>query len=392
MSDPNVITSNRPLGDYHANLESHKIDFWRTFGNVSSCLPKKKNVCYIKTHKTGSTTIGHIMNIFGFRHNLSFAFNKNKTTNGHIGSFTVLNKDTPRHSFLPPLGVEEGDYDNYKYNLTSVHFRYIRTGLISFMNPDTKYITIIRELAGQFESAFDQFQLKRALVRNKTESDYENIKRFLQYPDHYWENLRKVKWRGNSGRAWYYARNNQLFDLGLDHKYHGDTQLVERYLDLLNNEFEMVIILEHIGESLVVLRKELCWSWNDVLYIAKNGRENVTALPNKLQEKIRAWNFADRMLYSYFNKTLWQKVQRYGSTCESDLALFRKLRQQVNDVCEVKTHIRNNKVFHNQAKGASLECELLGMRKNRMFKKVFLRQGGDKATEQIDEKDFDPFF
>eukprot|EP00057_Strongylocentrotus_purpuratus_P010016 XP_011664490.1 PREDICTED: uncharacterized protein LOC105438411 [Strongylocentrotus purpuratus] len=57
------------------------------------------SVVFIKTHKTGSTTISSILNKYGERHNMSFIANKRDPTRGHFRFFLVENK-----TILPPPG------------------------------------------------------------------------------------------------------------------------------------------------------------------------------------------------------------------------------------------------------------------------------------------------
>jgi hypothetical protein len=42
------------------------------------------------------------------------------------------------------------------------------------------------------------------------------------------------------------------------------------YLEKLDREFELVIILEHFTESAVLMRRLLGWTIKDILYLKKN--------------------------------------------------------------------------------------------------------------------------
>ncbi|XP_033124796.1 galactosylceramide sulfotransferase-like [Anneissia japonica] len=284
-----------------------------------------------------------------------------------------------KFSFLPPVGVTVGDYDNYKYNLVAIHIRYFRSAFDSFMKPGTKYITILRDPATQFESAFVAFEYWKSLPRKQQIVPMrERLEYFFLNPDYNREKFKQVVWplTNRLGTGWYYAKNDQIFDLGLDHKYHDNKSTVKQYINRLDDELDLVLILEHIDESLVILRKVLCWSWNDILYMAKNARAHVEPLSHTLAGKIREWNSVDVLLYSYFNQTLWNKIANYGSSLsfQSDLELFRKMLKQVNEQCESSTSPYKGKLIQNVAKGASTDCKRLATGNYKMLKDIIHRQ------------------
>lgn len=109
------------------------------------------NIMYVKTHKTGSTTIQSILYRYGFSRNLSFVFRRQNKKNGHI-RYTAVTKDSPRKMFLPVLG--NGNCSFAGYNISAVHVVHNRPVMETFMNPGAKYITIIRNPASQLISAF----------------------------------------------------------------------------------------------------------------------------------------------------------------------------------------------------------------------------------------------
>lgn len=97
--------------------ESEHFIAWRNDAEMQACKPRT-NLAFVKTHKTGSTTLATIINRFGFSHGLSFLYNK-KNSHGH---FTELKLEAER--LLPPLCVRDGEYRKYRdYNLMTAHFR-----------------------------------------------------------------------------------------------------------------------------------------------------------------------------------------------------------------------------------------------------------------------------
>ncbi|KAJ8034958.1 Galactosylceramide sulfotransferase [Holothuria leucospilota] len=76
----------------------------------------------------------------------------------------------------------------------------------------------------------------------------------------------------------------------------------------IENNFNIVLIVEHFDESLVLLKDLLafCWEIIDVAYFTVNARiENeVEELSQETKGNLTAWNEGDMMLYNHFNKTL----------------------------------------------------------------------------------------
>ena len=101
------------------------------------------------------------------------------------------------------------------------------------------------------------------------------MEEWFRHPDEYLEKLKTLSWDGAKGLRFFYARNNQIFDLGLDVDKHGNETTVDDYIEKLTKELDMVIITEYIEESLLVMKKQFCWSLEDILFIAKNERSEL---------------------------------------------------------------------------------------------------------------------
>ncbi|XP_072050446.1 galactose-3-O-sulfotransferase 2-like [Amphiura filiformis] len=298
------------------------------------CQSPTTNVAFIKTHKTGSTTLEHIINRYGYARNLSFVLNTYNPQNGHL-SYQQITEDSPKTLFLPPIGVTQHDFEHFKYDMVAVHLRYNRTAMDTFMKPGTKYITIIRDPGYQFESAFSHFQMDDAYgeenkVYNTTQ---ERIVHFLQNPEYYREKLKDLMWEYDKGTRWYYARNNQIFDLGFEQNFGDDTTQILRYLERLDQELDLVLITEYFDESMLLLKYSLCWSMDDIIYVAKNVRPEREEISESLRQNMRRWNTADTILYEHFNQTLWRKIKEIGPRFQNDLLIFKNRMKETFETC-----------------------------------------------------------
>lgn len=49
-----------------------------------------------------------------------------------------------------------------------------------------------------------------------------------------------------------------MFDLGLSYRYFQNYTAVKNYINFLNKEFDLVMIMDYFDESLVLLKRLLC--------------------------------------------------------------------------------------------------------------------------------------
>ncbi|XP_054772072.2 galactose-3-O-sulfotransferase 2-like [Lytechinus pictus] len=387
-----------------------------------------QNIAYIKTLKTGSTTIMSIINRYGFFHNLSFILNRQSSTNGHFYHLPFTEKTAETH-FLPPIHVAENDYPNYKnYNMMAVHVRYQRPVMERFFAQGTKYMTIIRDPGMQWESAFIHFQFHDAILVNITVKSntldnstflsrnpqfkgcreellktsqksssvnqtnctiLELIEEFLSRPKFYQDRLRFLPWEHVMGKRWAYSRNNQIYDLGLDPQYHKNTTAVKEWIQKLQDELSLVLINEYFDESLLIMRKRFCWSFQDIAYIAKNIRikDRRPSMRDSLRDRIREWNAADTLLYQSFNRTLWYRIDNYGPGFGTDLVYFRNLLESLLQNCTQETEAKKwdkDHLFGHQErvprKNVSLFCRTLAESKRELHTRVYCRQDVNRST------------
>ncbi|XP_033113755.1 galactose-3-O-sulfotransferase 2-like [Anneissia japonica] len=326
-----------------------------------------RNVAFIKTHKTASTTVSRIVERFGYLNNLSFVLNRNIPKNGHF-YYISLNEILRKGYFLPQRGNWSTEYSNYRYNISTVHVLYNRTIFETFMDNRTKYITILRNPIDQFVSAFGYFSFKKVV---KIANDSKALDIFMERPTFYRNRF------GNSSALWRYSRNNQMFDLGLEHKFHTNVTLVKEKIKEIDEEFDFILIGDYLDESLLILRKMFCWSFEDIMYASQNRRKTKKeSIGDDLQRKIRQWNGVDAMLYDHFNKTLWRKIAEYGNDFERDLEHLRNLNQQLIDNCTsgevTKIHFRGFKqTKFLLAKNATDLCKLVIDTRSTLFRRIW---------------------
>ena len=76
-----------------------------------------------------------------------------------------------------------------------------------------------------------------------------------------------------------FARNHLAFDLGLPWL---DESKISESIAFLDSTLNLVVLADYFKESMVLLRSELCWEWEDVLFFAINQSSQKKPISEKL--------------------------------------------------------------------------------------------------------------
>ena len=109
------------------------------------------------------------------------------------------------------------------------------------------------------------------------------------------------------------------------------------FVDSIAEDFEHMAIAEYPDESLIVMRRKLCWEISDILYLplnARNYKAKMAPLDPKLSGKLRDWSRVDTELYSIFNKTLWKQISDYGPDLWDEVKFYKVQKQKINEFCK----------------------------------------------------------
>ena len=196
-----------------------------------------------------------------------------------------------------------------------------------FPKESSKYITILRNPVDNFESVFNYMELgKRIGLGNNPDS----LQLFLERSGIPFTMMRKINYE------WLLIRNPLLHDLGLSFKFYQNLTAVNEYIQFLDKEFDLVMIMDYFDESLVLMKRLLCWNMDDILYLKLNDRqeeEKNVALNSDIRENIKRWNKADVLLFDHFNKSFWKRIEKEGDTFEEELATFRQRATKIKQSC-----------------------------------------------------------
>ena len=136
--------------------------------------------------------------------------------------------------------------------------------------PGAKRITILRDIPSLYESSFGYMKdLSRPYKKaGSIERFYENPMKFYNADDP----------AGKGGND-VFARNHVAFDLGLPWT---EEDKFEESIEYLQKTLDLVVLSDFFKESMILLRKELCWEWDDVLFFVTNQRSEKKEISSDL--------------------------------------------------------------------------------------------------------------
>ena len=244
----------------------------------------------------------------------------------------VLDPDLADMQWPAPLQLNEVSslVNKDSAKIFSSHIRFNKGPVNTmFPKPKAKYITILRNPLDRFKSAWLYYAYTRL---TGVSSDDGPLNKFLRSPNAL-EEIRKRLFK-TKYRLYNHISNSNLFDMGLEQENFQNMALVKRYIDAMEEEFDLVMIADYFDESLILLKRLLCWEFEDIVYVKLRAKKKKLEFEEEVKKNILTWNRADVTLFDHFNKTFWRKVQQEGPSFHQDLKAFRKINQNFQAMCE----------------------------------------------------------
>ncbi|XP_066292257.1 galactosylceramide sulfotransferase-like isoform X2 [Branchiostoma lanceolatum] len=293
------------------------------------------NVAFMKVHKCGSTTLSNVIYRFGYKYKLIVALppTRDRSTIGSLG--TIKDSDY-KH---PPGGK--------LWNIFAHHAMYNRTRFHQLMAPDTRYVTILREPLRRLQSAFKYFHLQRRFpgLKEQTRHGTSPVVTYLTRPQ-YWDPL----YRQPIGNKEHYCfRNCMARDLGLKEKDYDNHTAVQEFVQGIENDFTTVLILEYLSESLVLLKRRMCWTFHDILYTygrssRKQRYKRNPPITGAMKDRFYNRNYADVLLYTRFKESLQRQIKEGGAKFRKEVKHFKRVNKHVGRYCNSKKKKRPGKM------------------------------------------------
>ena len=254
---------------------------------------EKRMIIFLKTHKTGSTTLLNILFRFGEDRNLSFVLPHANKERPH--QFPYRPVDLPAVKSWPSGGrfrtaMVANWEDSKHFDLLVQHMIWNRAEAEKAV-PGGYRITILREPVSRLVSAYSFFS-------------YYKIKPL----DSFAREVEAGRTELDRGQCVLGRRHCPLYDTGV----HDRRDMINTF----KQDFDQVLIIEYFEESLILLADALCWNLMDVRFIKLNEgkkirHEDATPL-NSSRPGLRIWTAEEQELYQHFLKVHKDRVQAFG--------------------------------------------------------------------------------
>lgn len=290
---------------------------------------------FIKTHRTGGSTITSILHRLGDTKDLRFLLPGSHLKGlGWPGAF-------------PGRNVSHRDDARQNHDIICHDAVFSELGMRQYLRPSPFFFTALREPSEQIASAFEAFA-------PSCDNDWEERISWLRRLSH-----GEAKLNEHAATLRGQFLNPQAFDLGwYDHAGMGaeggapyadrDDGAVERWLASLDRSLGLVILTEYFNEGLLLLRRKLGLELREVQYLAMK-RSTARSSPSPAQrERLRSFLPVDVKLYEHFNRTFWQEWEDAGGypLLSDELEMLSLRNEALDDACQAKDSKVCTWIFH----------------------------------------------
>ncbi|CAH1795333.1 unnamed protein product, partial [Owenia fusiformis] len=331
--------------------------------NASVCKPKM-NIVFVKIPKCASSTVTNIFQRYGEKHHLKFLLPENNYfLGGYPEPFTIL-----------------PEYRGHQYNMMVNHVIFNAKPIQDLMPNDTVYIGVVRHPVSHLKSIYNFFHL--------WESGLPALDQFEENPLLYYR-------KANTYLTKMRIRNFQSYHYKLQTTAKLNATEVERFVHIIDGQFDFVIVADHLKESLLLLKDYLCWSMEDILFVSHkvrdydhpNGEHNQDL--EMVERNIRNWSSADFALFEHFNETLWSKIASKDSNVfQDELTEYSKQLEIVNKAClkyDLSAFSYGNGTFSNEDN--SHKDEVLSKRETFSKRDFSDKNGVNPKRDTFSERD-----
>ena len=264
-----------------------------------TCTPKT-HVFYLKIGKTGSSTITNILYRFGLKHNLTM-----------IPTFKLTTMNITDELLLRPGGTLSEHYGKHHYHAS--HYIYDHNDAKKVAMKDTVFFTSTRNPVSRLRSQLSENNLFMRLSINESIGDplVTFTKKFIYKP----------------GQGMWSVTQYLSLD-GIKDK--------KQRLSTARSRFDPILIMEYMDESLILLRRKLCWDMSDIIYIPQRVRKyaHKSALtPWPVAKRYMAVLKSDYQLYDYFLRALFREMEMDANIFWQEVLTFKTILSQVNSFC-----------------------------------------------------------
>jgi len=269
-------------------------------------------ILYLKTHKTGSSTLTGIIHRMGDRRNLTFMLPKDAGHLGYPGPFPGKN------------GTSEFGLPQHQYDVICNHAVLNTASMYAYLKPRPHLIISLREPSEQMISTYYYYEL----FRGSSFDDYLQLVNSTSSLD---VNLTMPFMRQNMqayDMGWYeFVGGTTGFD--------NDQTKIREWLAMLDSEVGSVVLSEYFDEGLVLWRQKMQVDLEEMVYVRFKTSETREDPTEGQYQRLAALSDVDRALYGYFSQRFWQEwFNGTVSKLEADVESLKRSNEKLQRACD----------------------------------------------------------
>ena len=298
---------------FGANDADNMMNTHHTWGRVSSdytpprCKPRK-TVYMLRVPKTGSTTLLNIMYRYVKRYELKMPHLYLEL----IASRNYIIREDlmyPTEAPPPPFG---------SYNFYGEHIAFNQSDVDHVLGPGSFKLAAVRYPLTQFRSIFKEWHLGRKMKLSSTDP----VREYL---------TSRLKSQDLVNASPFYTHSLTARHFGLTEENYLNHTAIKHVIEIADKAFDLVMVNEFYDESLILLKRRLCWEPRDILYIPNRisrYRNIPTLMPWEVEHSLQTLNPADFALFRHFARKLFDEIGKENYFWQ-ELWRFRTMNRQV---------------------------------------------------------------
>jgi len=282
---------------------------------------------FVKTHRTGSSTLANIIHRFGEARNLSFVLPAGDTAN-------PLGLGWP-DTFPGPEAAAAYGVPRHQFNIicNNAVFNYHR--MREYLSLEPFFFTVVRQPVATTLSSLDFFAPPCSAP--PCSKDWASRIQWLETL-HRHPNQPALGARGDALTAAFV--NPQAHDLGWyeytggSHDLDNDEKAISNWLKQLHKRMGFVMLTEHFDKGLILLRRKLGLEIQDMAHIPmKRGAPRSPVTPAQ-HDKLQGMMKVDQMMYDFFANEFWKEwYAAGGEALEAEVHELAMLNRALSNAC-----------------------------------------------------------
>lgn len=292
-----------------------------------------QHLAFLKVHKAASSTLQNIIYRFGLKRNLSFVLPED--------NHYISKSKTSPNRLLPPLPyhisstLNKHNNSNGKYDILCNHAIFNHNLFKAWLHNDSVYIAIIREPLSLFLSSAYYYRLVWPNTYLEELDQGTFIDKLIKDPETYEaKNINESK-----------TFNTMSQDFGFEfmsakHAKNISDIDFEKFVEGLGHVFDFVLIVEMFDESLIMLKRQLHWTFQDILYVKRNSLESSVNMTNLTMPAMtaddkrvfRQRNRFDYKIYEFFISRFQENLSK-EHRLDDELSAFKGVLKTVREFC-----------------------------------------------------------